>query len=72
MSRYLDSLKCGDTVLVRGPKGKFTYSRNMRKCLGMIAGGTGITPMYQVICVQEDRAVFLMASLVDSSYSQRP
>ncbi|GJQ10778.1 hypothetical protein GpartN1_g2569.t1 [Galdieria partita] len=49
MSRYLDSLKCGDSLLVRGPKGKFTYARNMRKCLGMIAGGTGITPMYQLI-----------------------
>ncbi|EME28115.1 NADH-cytochrome b5 reductase 1 [Galdieria sulphuraria] len=49
MSRYLDSLKLGDSLWVRGPKGKFTYSRNMRKCIGMIAGGTGITPMYQLI-----------------------
>ncbi|GJD09852.1 NADH-cytochrome b5 reductase 1 [Galdieria sulphuraria] len=48
-SRYLDSLKDGDCVEFRGPKGKFEYQRNMKKRLGMIAGGTGITPMYQLI-----------------------
>eukprot|EP00871_Galdieria_phlegrea_P000422 jgi/Galph1/1380/GphlegSOOS_G74.1 len=49
MSRYLDSLQPGDAILVSGPHGRFSYSRNMKRCLGMIAGGTGITPIYQLI-----------------------
>jgi cytochrome-b5 reductase len=37
------------TIKVQGPKGNFFYTRNMVKKLGMIAGGTGITPMLQII-----------------------
>ena len=33
----------------RGPKGNFAYSANMARRIGMIAGGTGITPMLQII-----------------------
>ncbi len=64
MSQHLDSLKIGDTIEMKGPKGHLTYLGNgnftvklMRKPLesrraahfGMIAGGTGITPMLQVL-----------------------
>ena len=42
-------MKIGDWLECKGPKGKFTYYPNMVKNLGMIAGGTGITPMLQVI-----------------------
>jgi len=64
MSQHLDSLKIGETVDMRGPKGHLTYLgkgkftvKLMRKPLetrnakhfGMIAGGTGITPMLQVL-----------------------
>lgn len=48
-SRYLDSLQLGQKARFKGPKGKFLYSRNMARELGMIAGGTGITPIMQVI-----------------------
>lgn len=34
---------------MRGPKGAFTYTPNMVRHFGMIAGGTGITPMLQVV-----------------------
>ena len=34
---------------VRGPKGAMVYTPNMVKRFGMIAGGTGITPMLQII-----------------------
>lgn len=34
---------------VRGPKGKFNYNRNLAPHLLMLAGGSGITPMYQII-----------------------
>ena len=68
MSQYLNSLNIGDTIDVRGPSGKVHYlgrgylqvklpgkPETTRHCtqLGLIAGGTGITPMLQII-----RAVF--------------
>lgn len=47
--RYLANLSVGDEVLFRGPKGAMRYQRGLCKKIGMLAGGTGITPMYQVI-----------------------
>ncbi len=63
MSQHLNSLAIGDEMLMRGPTGhltythkKFTVNRGKKGIdtkyvnhLGMIAGGTGITPMLQVI-----------------------
>jgi len=59
VSQYLDSLSIGDCIDVQGPVGLHAYvgagvmvSRGKRlefKRLGMIAGGTGITPMLQII-----------------------
>jgi cytochrome-b5 reductase len=34
MSRHVDSLNLGDHILMRGPKGGLTYTRNMRRSLG--------------------------------------
>ncbi|KAH7314904.1 hypothetical protein KP509_21G026600 [Ceratopteris richardii] len=59
MSQYLDSLEIGDAIDVKGPIGHIQYVGNgdytvegkpgfMKKC-AMLAGGTGITPMYQLI-----------------------
>jgi len=64
MSQHLDSLKIGDSIEMKGPKGHLTYLgqgkftvKQMRKPLeerkakhfGLIAGGTGITPVMQVV-----------------------
>ncbi|KAL7273904.1 NADH-cytochrome b5 reductase [Rhizina undulata] len=49
ISRHIAELKIGQTIRVKGPKGAFVYTPNMVKAFGMIAGGTGITPMLQVI-----------------------
>ncbi|KAF7595384.1 NADH-cytochrome b5 reductase [Aspergillus hancockii] len=49
ISKYLTTLKIGDNMKVRGPKGAMVYTPNMCRHIGMIAGGTGITPMLQVI-----------------------
>lgn len=65
MSQHLESLKIGDTIEVRGPSGRLNYLGNgefsMKKLrkdppthikvkkVAMIAGGTGITPMLQLI-----------------------
>ncbi|KAL7918695.1 hypothetical protein ACQKWADRAFT_330486 [Trichoderma austrokoningii] len=47
--KYLANLKVGDKVLFRGPKGAMRYKKGLCKKIGMVAGGTGITPMYQLI-----------------------
>ncbi|KAI1492077.1 NADH-cytochrome b5 reductase 1 [Biscogniauxia mediterranea] len=49
ISKHMASLAVGQTIRVRGPKGAFVYTPNMVRHFGMIAGGTGITPMLQVI-----------------------
>ena len=49
ISRHMASLQVGQTIRVRGPKGAFVYSPNMVRHFGMVAGGTGITPMLQII-----------------------
>ncbi|KAF5682756.1 NADH-cytochrome b5 reductase 1 [Fusarium circinatum] len=49
ISRHLTTLKIGDTIKVKGPKGTMVYTPNMVRGFGMIAGGTGITPMLQII-----------------------
>jgi cytochrome-b5 reductase len=43
------SLVVGQSIKVRGPKGAMVYTPNMVRHFGMIAGGTGITPMLQII-----------------------
>ncbi|KAH8175846.1 oxidoreductase FAD-binding domain-containing protein [Sarocladium implicatum] len=49
ISKYMASLIVGQTIRVKGPKGAFVYEPNMVRHFGMIAGGTGITPMLQII-----------------------
>ncbi|ORX83907.1 nitrate reductase [Basidiobolus meristosporus CBS 931.73] len=61
MSQHLDSLQIGETVEMKGLIGHFAYNGNglysahqgkaggVVEHIGMIAGGSGITPMYQVI-----------------------
>ncbi|KAH8032101.1 hypothetical protein HPB51_023085 [Rhipicephalus microplus] len=65
MSQHLESLSVGDTIQVRGPSGLIRYEGRGKFAIkpdkksppqsyqaneiGMIAGGTGITPMLQII-----------------------
>ncbi|KAK6519612.1 NADH-cytochrome b5 reductase [Arthrobotrys megalospora] len=49
ISKYIAQLKIGQTIKVKGPKGQMKYSNGLVKHFGMIAGGTGITPMLQII-----------------------
>ncbi|KAJ3219729.1 NADH-cytochrome b5 reductase [Clydaea vesicula] len=48
VSKYINEISVGDSIKVKGPKGNFVYSPNLCKSIGMIAGGTGITPMLQI------------------------
>ena len=49
MSSHIHSLKVGDSLDMKGPNIKYPYQANTFKEIGMIAGGTGITPMLQVL-----------------------
>jgi len=49
MSQYIHGLKIGDKLETKGPFDKLQYTKNMKKFIGLIAGGTGITPMLQII-----------------------
>ncbi|EUC42073.1 hypothetical protein COCMIDRAFT_104507 [Bipolaris oryzae ATCC 44560] len=48
ISKYVTELKIGDKMKIRGPKGAMVYTPNLVRHFGMIAGGTGITPMLQI------------------------
>jgi len=48
-SKHIDSLKIGQSIHVKGPNKKIPITPNMKKSIGMIAGGSGITPMLQII-----------------------
>jgi len=49
ISKYMAGLAVGQAIRVKGPKGAFKYAPNMVRHFGMIAGGTGVTPMLQII-----------------------
>lgn len=48
MSKHMGEMKVGDTLDFKGPLMKYPYQPNTKSKIGMIAGGTGITPMLQV------------------------
>lgn len=49
MGCHLFGLKKGDTIDVKGPWSSFKVAPSQFQRIGMIAGGTGITPMYQIL-----------------------
>ncbi|GJN86675.1 hypothetical protein PLIIFM63780_010256 [Purpureocillium lilacinum] len=62
---YLAGLESGDEVLFRGPKGAMRYRPGLCSKIGMVAGGTGITPMFQVIrAICEDDRDTTQVSLI--------
>lgn len=68
---YLSKLEVGDEVQFRGPKGAMRYRRGLCKRIGMLAGGTGITPMYQLIrAICEDERDTTQVSLVYANRSE--
>jgi cytochrome-b5 reductase len=69
--KYLNSLNIGDYVDFRGPKGAMRYRRGWATRLGMISGGTGITPMFQLIrAICEDQLDTTEVSLVYANRSE--
>ncbi|KAA8519032.1 hypothetical protein F0562_016194 [Nyssa sinensis] len=48
MSHHFREMRVGDYMSVKGPKGRFRYQPGQVRAFGMLAGGSGITPMFQV------------------------
>ncbi|CAL5340618.1 unnamed protein product [Camellia sinensis] len=48
MSHHFREMREGDYLAMKGPKGRFKYQPGQVRAFGMLAGGTGITPMFQV------------------------
>ena len=47
MTNHVHNLKPGQTISIKGPIPKFPYKANEFEHIGMVAGGSGITPMWQ-------------------------
>lgn len=71
LGKYLTRVQIGDEVDIRGPKGSMRYRKGMSKRLGMVGGGTGITPLYQLIrAICEDKTDTTEVSLVYANRSE--
>ncbi|KDQ18155.1 hypothetical protein BOTBODRAFT_29492 [Botryobasidium botryosum FD-172 SS1] len=64
VSKFVHSMKIGDKLAVKGPFPKFPYKSNEFEHIGMIAGGSGITPMYQILkhalAISDDKTKFTL------------
>lgn len=49
VSKHIVQLSPGDTLDMKGPFKKYPYEANSKRVIGLIAGGSGITPMLQVM-----------------------
>lgn len=49
VSSYIGAMKIGDMLQVKGPKGQMRYHDGLARKIGMVAGGTGLTPCMQII-----------------------
>ncbi|KAF9566942.1 cytochrome-b5 reductase [Agrocybe pediades] len=49
MSKYMHSMKEGDTLAIKGPIEKFPYKVNEFDEVALLGGGSGITPLYQIL-----------------------
>lgn len=49
MSTHLHNMAPGQRLDFKGPLPKYPWSENKHEHIGLIAGGTGISPMYQLI-----------------------
>uniref|UniRef100_A0A8C6CFJ8 NADH-cytochrome b5 reductase n=1 Tax=Monodon monoceros TaxID=40151 RepID=A0A8C6CFJ8_MONMO len=87
MTQYLENMKTGDTILFQGPSGRLFYhgsgkfafkpyktselDNKLVHHLGMIAGGTGVTPLLQLIrCITKKPSDKTRMSLVCANQTQ--
>ena len=67
MGPHMANMKVGEALDMKGPIPKYPYSANIKKHIGMVAGGSGITPMLQASGVRVRAA----RSLTRAAHSER-
>jgi cytochrome-b5 reductase len=71
LGNYLKNLEVGDEADIRGPKGAMRYRKGMAKHIGMVGGGTGITPLFQLIrAICEDKTDDTKVTLIYGNRSE--
>lgn len=71
LGNFLKNLNLGDFADIRGPKGAMRYRKGMVKHIGMVGGGTGITPLYQIIrAICEDKTDTTTVSVIYGNRSE--
>jgi cytochrome-b5 reductase len=63
-SRFMHERKTGDRVWISGPHDGGHFKEGMARHIGMVAGGTGITPMISIIRTILSRGIDVSISLV--------
>lgn len=63
----VDDIEVGDELQLRGPHGRFTYSKANRSPLYMVAAGTGIVPFLSMLRHIDRNALDVPATLLVSS-----
>lgn len=79
LTQYMDGMRLGDTLDFRGPTGKIIYEgngwfsinreRKQYKNVGLITGGSGVTPGYQLMKYAEQNSEPLKISMLYASVS---
>jgi cytochrome-b5 reductase len=73
MGQHIHTMRPDETLEFKGPFAKFAYKAGTYSHIGMIAGGTGIAPMYQLVrtIVDNPADTKTRLSLVYSSKSRK-
>ncbi len=69
VSSYMHSLKAGDNVWISGPHPGGHFVEGMATRVGMVAGGTGITPMISIIRTILQKGIMADISLIFANKS---
>jgi len=83
LTQYLDQKSVGDSVNIYGPVGKLSYKKGnfvktddgsvvaaKPKSIAMVAGGSGITPMYQIMQFIADNKLSINCQLLFSNKTE--
>lgn len=71
LGNYLKDLRVKEEADIRGPKGAMRYRKGMSKHISMVGGGTGITPLFQIIrAICEDKTDNTRVTLVYGNRSE--
>lgn len=72
MSKHFAALKPGDKLAIKGPIPKWKYEANQFEEIALLAGGSGITPMWQLInTIASDKSDKTKVTLVYSNKTEQ-